>query len=98
MNRFDLDPGKLKESLQYILKNNVLVDGVILSTLNFYIETKYEEHKRLFWMHKSIKPFRTLDKVEIKTLLNVERVNIKVDYVDYDAMELINKLDQGEKV
>jgi hypothetical protein len=89
LNRFDMDTRKLEESLHYILNNNVLVDGVNLSTLKFHIETKYEEHN---------KPFKTYDKIEIATLLNVKRVNIKVDYADYDVMNLLNKLNQVEEV
>lgn len=98
MNRFDLDPDKLEMSLQYILKNNVLVDGVNLLTLNFYLETKYEENIRLFWIYKSMKPFKNYEKDEMKRLLNVKRVNIKVDFVDCDVMLILNNLDQVEKV
>ena len=43
-------------------------------------------------------PFKYYEKVEMKTLLNVKRVNIKVDFVDYDVMLMLNKLDQIEKV
>jgi hypothetical protein len=95
LNRFDLYSDKLEKSLQYILKNNVLVGGVNLLTLNFYLETKFEANTRLFWIYKSIKPF---EKNVMKELLNVKRVNIKVDFVDYDVMLMLNELDQVEKV
>lgn len=95
LNRFDLYPEKLEKSLQYILKNIVLVDKVTLSTLNIYLETKFENNPCLFWLHKSIKPF---GKDGMKSLLNVKRVCIRVDFVDCDAMLILKKLEQVEKV
>lgn len=95
MNHFDLHPERLEMSLQYILKNNVLVGGANLSTLNFHLEKKNEVNSRLFWIYKSIKPF---DKDEMKRLINVKRVSIKVDFVDYDVMMMLNELGQVEKV
>jgi hypothetical protein len=98
MNRFDLYPDKLEISLQYILKNNVLVDGVNLLTLNFNLITKFEENGRLYWLYKSMKPFKNFEKDMMKNFLNVKRVKIKVDIVDFDVMEILIKLDYVEKV
>jgi hypothetical protein len=94
LNRFDLYPNKLEISLQYILKNIVLVDGLNLLILNFYLETKIEENVRLYWISKSMIPFKSYE----KPILNVKRVNIKVDFVDYEAMSMLSKLEQIEKV
>lgn len=94
LNRFDLYPNKLEISLQYILKNIILVDGLNLLILNFYLETKIKENVRLYWISKSIIPFKSYE----KTILNVKRVNIKVNFVDYEAMSMLSKLEQIEKV
>jgi hypothetical protein len=45
-----------------------------------------------------MKPFKNYEKDEMKRLLNVKRVNIKVDFVDCDVMLILNNLDQVEKV
>lgn len=98
LNRFDLYFNKMELSLQYILKNNVLVNGVNLSTLNFYLPTKSEKSGRLYWKHKSLKLFENFKKEEIKSLLNVKQVNINVDYPDNDIMLILKNLDQIGKV
>jgi hypothetical protein len=95
INRFDLAPDKLEKSLQYILKNYVLVDEVNLRILNFYLELKYEENARLFALYKSVIPFK---EDEMESLLNVKQVKLKVDFLDYDAIWILNKLDHVEKV
>lgn len=98
LNRFDLDNNKLEKSLQYVLKNNVLVDEVNLLTLNLYLQTKFEENGRLFWMYKSIKPFENFKKDEMKSLLNIKQVNIRVDIPDDDVSLILKNLNQLEKV
>ncbi|GET51378.1 hypothetical protein GLOIN_2v1790329 [Rhizophagus irregularis DAOM 181602=DAOM 197198] len=69
-------------------------DGLNLLILNFYLETKIKENVRLYWISKSIIPFKSYE----KTILNVKRVNIKVNFVDYEAMSMLSKLEQIEKL
>jgi len=97
LNRFDLS-NTLEISLQYVLNNNVLVEGVNILSLSYELITKFEDNERLMWLTKSV-TFNTIteDKM-ICSFKNVKNLKLLVDFMDSNIMSTLKNLDQVENV